>query len=128
MKKHWVPTILIMVLLVLALAIIDEGNAAVDVRAAPAAGLERAPAATLVVTSTADSGVGTLRKALLDAGIHFESVELTMTPTTTIRLEDKQTLQIMGVIDGLEELDDVQHVHSNLEISDEAMAKYEAAH
>lgn len=69
-----------------------------------------------------------VRQALLDAGIQFESVELTMTPTTTIRLEDKQTLQIMGVIDGLEELDDVQHVHSNLEISDEAMAKYEAAH
>jgi transcriptional/translational regulatory protein YebC/TACO1 len=32
----------------------------------------------------------------------------------------------MKVIEGLEELDDVQNVYSNLAISDEALAKLEA--
>jgi len=34
---------------------------------------------------------------------------------------------VMGIIDALEELDDTQQVYSNLDISDEVMAKYEAA-
>lgn len=68
-----------------------------------------------------------VRQALEDADIHFETVELAMLPKTTMQLEEKQTLQIMGIIDALEELDDVQQVCSNLDISDEVMAKYEAA-
>ena len=32
----------------------------------------------------------------------------------------------MKLIEGLEELDDVQTVYSNLDINDELMAKYEA--
>ncbi len=68
-----------------------------------------------------------VRQALEDADIHFETVELAMLPKTTMQLEEKQTLQIMGIIDALEELDDVQQVCSNLDINDEVMAKYEAA-
>jgi YebC/PmpR family DNA-binding regulatory protein len=68
-----------------------------------------------------------VRQALEDADIHFETIELAMLPKTTMQLEEKQTLQIMGIIDALEELDDVQQVCSNLDISDEVMAKYEAA-
>jgi transcriptional/translational regulatory protein YebC/TACO1 len=33
----------------------------------------------------------------------------------------------MSLIDALEELEDVKQVYSNLDISDEVMAKYEAA-
>jgi transcriptional/translational regulatory protein YebC/TACO1 len=33
----------------------------------------------------------------------------------------------MGVINALEDLEDVQQVFSNLDISDEVMAKFEAA-
>jgi transcriptional/translational regulatory protein YebC/TACO1 len=33
----------------------------------------------------------------------------------------------MGVIDALEELDDVQQVYSTLDVSDELMAAYEVA-
>ncbi len=68
-----------------------------------------------------------VRQALEDADIHFETIELAMLPKTTMQLEEKQTLQIMGIIDALEELDDVQQVCSNLDINDEVMAKYEAA-
>ena len=73
------------------------------------------------------SNLQDVREALVSASIQFETAELTMIPNMTIHLEDKQTLQVMGVIDALEELDDVQQVHSNLQISDETMAMYEAA-
>jgi len=68
-----------------------------------------------------------VRQALQEASIRFETAELTMIPKTTMQLGEKETLQVMGVIEALEELDDVQHVYSNLDISDEVMARYEAA-
>ena len=68
-----------------------------------------------------------VRQALEDAGIRFETAELAMIPKTTMQLGEKETLQVMGIIDALEGLDDVQQVYSNLDISDEVMAKYEAA-
>jgi YebC/PmpR family DNA-binding regulatory protein len=68
-----------------------------------------------------------VREALKDAGVEVEAAELAMVPKTTMQLEEKETLQVMGVIEALEELDDVQQVYSNLYISDEAMAQYEAA-
>ncbi|HEY68914.1 MAG: YebC/PmpR family DNA-binding transcriptional regulator [Chloroflexi bacterium] len=68
-----------------------------------------------------------VRQALQEAGIRFETAELAMLPKTTLRLGEKETLQVMGVIDALEELDDVQQVYSNLDISDEVMTKYEAS-
>ena len=36
------------------------------------------------------------------------------------------TLQVMNLIETIEELDDVAKVYSNLEISDEALARIEA--
>jgi YebC/PmpR family DNA-binding regulatory protein len=68
-----------------------------------------------------------VRQALEDAGIRFETAELSMIPKATMQLGEKETLQVMGVIEALEDLDDTQQVYSNLEISDEVMAKYEAA-
>jgi transcriptional/translational regulatory protein YebC/TACO1 len=48
-----------------------------------------------------------------------------MVPKGTVKLDEKQTLSVMRVIDTLEDLDDVQEVHSNLEITDDVIAKYE---
>jgi YebC/PmpR family DNA-binding regulatory protein len=67
----------------------------------------------------------TVRQALEEADIHFETAEMSMIPKTTLQLGEKETLQVMRVIDALEELDDTQQVYSNLDISDEVMAKYE---
>jgi YebC/PmpR family DNA-binding regulatory protein len=67
-----------------------------------------------------------VRQALEDAGIIFATAELSMIPKTTMQLGEKETLQVMGIIDALEDLDDVQQVYSNLDISDEVMSKYEA--
>jgi YebC/PmpR family DNA-binding regulatory protein len=68
----------------------------------------------------------TVRQALREAGINVETAELSMLPKQTMQLGEKETLQVMNVIEALEELDDVQQVFSNLEISDEILSKYEA--
>jgi len=68
-----------------------------------------------------------VRQALREAGIRFEMAELAMIPKTTMQLDEKETFQVMKVIEALEELDDVQQVYSNLAISDEVMARYEAS-
>jgi len=61
------------------------------------------------------------------AKITPEEAELRMVPTNEIELNPEDTLQIMRVIEALEELDDIQNVYSTLHVSDEALAKLEAA-
>jgi YebC/PmpR family DNA-binding regulatory protein len=56
----------------------------------------------------------------------FEAA-LRLIPTTAIELSPEQTLQVMRMIEGLEELDDVQQVYSTLKITDAAVALLEAA-
>ena len=40
-----------------------------------------------------------------------------MVPTTTSELDEEKTEQVMNVIDQLEELDDVQTVYHNLQLT-----------
>ncbi len=49
--------------------------------------------------------------------------EVTMIPQTTVALEEDKAEKTMRLIDILEELDDVQNVYSNADISDEIMEK-----
>jgi YebC/PmpR family DNA-binding regulatory protein len=67
-----------------------------------------------------------VRRALKERGVEFETAELAMIPQSTIQLDKKETLQVMAVIEAVEDMDEVQQVYSNLEISDEMMAQYEA--
>jgi YebC/PmpR family DNA-binding regulatory protein len=60
------------------------------------------------------------------AGIQIDEAGLRMIPTQELELDVDTTLKVMKVIEDLEELDDVQNVYSNLNISDEALAKLEA--
>ena len=48
-----------------------------------------------------------------------------MVPKSQVDLGEKETIKAMILIDGLEELEDVQEVFSNLNITDEIMAKYD---
>jgi len=66
-----------------------------------------------------------VRQALEKASIPCASAEMTMVPQTTMQLEEKETVRVMKLIDALEELDDVQQVYSNLDITDEMIAQYE---
>jgi YebC/PmpR family DNA-binding regulatory protein len=63
-----------------------------------------------------------IRDGLAGRGLSIEEAELSQIPKTTMTLSDKETLQVMGMIEALEELDDVQQVYSNLDISEEILA------
>jgi YebC/PmpR family DNA-binding regulatory protein len=80
----------------------------------------------LIEIFTTPEDFQTVREALEGRGVRLESAELTLVPKTTIALDEKQAFQNMNLISTLEELDDVQQVFSNLDITDELMAKFEA--
>lgn len=69
----------------------------------------------------------TVSGALTKNGLTVDEAELSQVPKNEIELGPKETVQVMGVIEALEELDDIQQVYSGLNISDEAMAELEAA-
>ena len=69
----------------------------------------------------------TVQETLQACGIDFSTAELSMIPKSTLQLEPDQAFKVMRVIEALEDLDDVQQVFSNLNITDELMNQYEAA-
>lgn len=57
--------------------------------------------------------------AIAEKKIPIQSSEITMFPTTTIKITDRATANtILALMDGLEEHDDVQHVYANFDIPD----------
>jgi YebC/PmpR family DNA-binding regulatory protein len=56
------------------------------------------------------------------AGFPVENAELTRVPKTTVNADDVAA-KLMKLIDMLEDLDDVQKVYANFELSDEVMAE-----
>jgi YebC/PmpR family DNA-binding regulatory protein len=65
--------------------------------------------------------------SLDDAGIRPDEATLRMLPNAVVQVPAEKTLKIMRVVEELEELDDVQHVYSNLDVTDEAVALLETA-
>ena len=63
-----------------------------------------------------------VRKALAPAGIEYESAETSFLPSMSIPLDAEQAKSVFALIDAIEELDDVQNVYGNFDISDEVMA------
>jgi YebC/PmpR family DNA-binding regulatory protein len=75
---------------------------------------------------TAPDQLHAVRQSLEKAGLKPESAELVMKPKITVSVAAKDAVSVMGLLDALEELDDVQQVYSNLEFSEEAVAQYAA--
>ena len=72
------------------------------------------------------SSLSEVRAALEAAGVAFDSADVTMQPTTTVTLDTAEDAKkVLRLIDALEELDDVQEVHSNFDIPDPIMQSLE---
>lgn len=63
----------------------------------------------------------TVKEALIAAGFEPETAELTMHADTKTELDADAAEKMMRLIDRLEDLDDVQDVYSNADISDDIM-------
>ncbi|MCL4371522.1 MAG: YebC/PmpR family DNA-binding transcriptional regulator [Chloroflexi bacterium] len=75
-----------------------------------------------VYTEPAD--LDTVRQALESRKVTITNAEVSMIPTTTLELDAKSTITVMKLMERLEELDDVQRVYSNIEVSEEVLAEY----
>ncbi len=63
-----------------------------------------------------------VKEALVAGGFEPESAEITMQASTNAELDAEDAEKMMLLIERLEDLDDVQNVYSNGDISDEIMA------
>jgi len=71
----------------------------------------------------APTGFEALKRALLEAGFEPEQAGIEMEPTTTISVVAGQAESMLSLTDALDDLDDVQHVYANFDISDEEMLR-----
>ena len=65
----------------------------------------------------------TVRDALMAAGLPPESAEVTMRASTTVALDEDDAGKMLRLLEKLEDLDDVQNVYSNADISEDILAK-----
>ena len=64
-----------------------------------------------------------VRTAFVAKKIDTVTAEITMVPTSTVKVEGSDAKNLLGLIELLEENEDIQHVHANFDISDEVMAQ-----
>ncbi|HHU76453.1 MAG TPA: YebC/PmpR family DNA-binding transcriptional regulator [Firmicutes bacterium] len=67
-----------------------------------------------------------MRDAFREREIEFSTAEVTMVPENTIFLDDaEEAAKVLGLLEALEEHDDVQNVYANFDIPDELMQSLE---
>ena len=67
-----------------------------------------------------------VRTALQGAGIDYESADPSFLPSLSVPLDAETATKVFNLIDAIEELDDVQNVYGNFDVSDEVMASITA--
>jgi YebC/PmpR family DNA-binding regulatory protein len=106
--------------------VLEFDRGAVDLDALLEAGLEAG--ADDVVESESTIEVVTdpktfeaVRDTLTQKGFRPASAQITMRPSTTVQLEGQQAKSMLDLAEALEDLDDVQEVFSNFDISEAVM-------
>ena len=64
-----------------------------------------------------------VKSALAAKNIETSTAETTMLPTSTVKVEGNEAKNVLGLMEALEEHEDIQNVHANFDISEEEMAK-----
>ncbi len=65
----------------------------------------------------------TVRTALQQAGIDYDSADPTLLPSVSVPLDAETAPKVFRLIETLEDSDDVQNVYANFDVSDEVMAQ-----
>ena len=76
---------------------------------------------------TAPENFEAVRRALEEAGMTPDTAEVTMAPTTQTGLDERTAEQTLKLLDRLEDLDDVQKVHTNADFPEAVLEKYGSA-
>jgi YebC/PmpR family DNA-binding regulatory protein len=69
--------------------------------------------------TTAPQDLEKVKAALQAKAITWQEAEITMVPSSTVKLTGNDARQLLGLIEALEEHDDVQQVYANFDIPDE---------
>ncbi len=64
-----------------------------------------------------------VRTALQEAGIDYDSADLTFLPSVSVPLDADGARKVFKLIDALEDSDDVQNVYANFDVSDDVLAE-----
>src|ERR671933_1621964 len=67
-----------------------------------------------------------VRTALQEAGIEYDSADMGFLPSLQVELDEEAAAKVFRLIDALEDLDDVQNVYANYDVSDEVLEKIDA--
>ncbi len=68
---------------------------------------------------TAPEDFESVKNAVDEAEIETDLAEVSMIPQTTVKLEEKEALQMLKIMESLEEHEDVQKIYANFDIPDE---------
>ncbi|MEY3168744.1 MAG: hypothetical protein RLY44_724 [Actinomycetota bacterium] len=71
---------------------------------------------------TSPTALSTARDALKRAGIEYESADVSFLPTVSVSVDAEIAKSVFELIDAIEDLEDVQNVYGNFDVSDEVMA------
>lgn len=75
---------------------------------------------------TDPSAMVSVREALQNASIDYDSADLVLLPKNEVNLSFEDAQKVSRLIDNLDDLDDVQNIYSNWTASDEVMAQLDA--
>ena len=79
----------------------------------------------LISVTTAMEDLHSVSEALTKAELPVTSTELAQIPNTLTKVEEKDAMTLMKLINHMDDLDDVSQVSANFDIDDEVMAKIE---
>ena len=68
-----------------------------------------------------------VRSALQAAGIDYDSAEASFVPDMEVQLDKDAAAKMFRLVDALEDLDDVQNIFANYDVSDEVMEALDAS-
>ena len=106
--------------------LIDEDRLMSLVVDAGAEDLKREGEGFLITTGPHD--LEHVKQALTAAKLTWESADLTMIPSSSVRVEDTtHAKQLLNLLDALEDHDDVQHVFANFDIPDAILTEHASA-
>lgn len=74
-----------------------------------------------IVVITPTDSYEAVKRAVSDAGIQYESAEVTMIPQTNVRIEGREAEHMIRLMEALEDSDDVQNVYANFDIDEQLL-------
>ncbi len=93
--------------------------AAIDAGAEDVAGSDG-----VVEVITSPTEVMSIRDVLATAGLSIDSADLIQMPKSTVPVDDADARKVIRLVEALEDLDDVQTVYANYDISDSVLSEF----